>query len=178
MGVILRWLGLIASPNVVEAKANDLVGEYVGHTVPKTRKLMRSAIGKVLFIDEVRPAASLQSSWLVEQLSDACPGHLNFPRLPFPIAAQAYQLITGSGHGNSTFGQEAMDFITQARMSRGQPNQRWERSLAAKITGSAWATAGARSQLSDQIKTRQKASGGVRVQRLYCSVALPVTIAL
>lgn len=45
-------MGFLSSPDVIECSASDLVGQYVGHTGPKTRKLFEKALGKVLFIDE------------------------------------------------------------------------------------------------------------------------------
>ncbi|KAI9685247.1 MAG: hypothetical protein M1822_004620 [Bathelium mastoideum] len=52
IGHIYYHMGLLAKPEVVEASVKDMVAEYVGQTVSKTRLLMESALGKVLFIDE------------------------------------------------------------------------------------------------------------------------------
>lgn len=52
MGKVFYDMGFLASAEVVSCSASDLVGEYVGHTGPKTRKLLEKALGKVLFIDE------------------------------------------------------------------------------------------------------------------------------
>lgn len=45
-------MGFLASPKVEECSASDLVGQYVGHTGPKTKKLFEKALGQVLFLDE------------------------------------------------------------------------------------------------------------------------------
>ena len=45
-------MGFLATAEVIETSATDLVGEYVGHTGPKTQKLLEKSLGKVLFIDE------------------------------------------------------------------------------------------------------------------------------
>lgn len=52
MGQIYYDMGLLSSADVVESSATDLVGQYVGQTGPKTQKLLESALGRVLFIDE------------------------------------------------------------------------------------------------------------------------------
>lgn len=45
-------MGLLSSVEVVECSVSDLVGQYVGHTGPKTKRVFEKALGKVLFIDE------------------------------------------------------------------------------------------------------------------------------
>ncbi|KAI0111382.1 P-loop containing nucleoside triphosphate hydrolase protein [Daldinia grandis] len=52
MGELFYNMGLLATPQVVECTVADLLGQYVGHTVPKTRKKLQEGVGKVLFIDE------------------------------------------------------------------------------------------------------------------------------
>lgn len=49
---LLFGLGLIARPDVVEAKRADLVGEYLGQSAPKTNAVIDKALGGLLFIDE------------------------------------------------------------------------------------------------------------------------------
>ncbi|MFF4243533.1 right-handed parallel beta-helix repeat-containing protein [Streptomyces sp. NPDC001822] len=51
-GRLLAALGLLADGHLVEADRSALVGEYVGHTAPKTTAVFRRALGGVLFIDE------------------------------------------------------------------------------------------------------------------------------
>ena len=52
MGSVYYDMGVLASNEVIECSASDLVGQYIGHTGPKTRKLFEKALGRVLFIDE------------------------------------------------------------------------------------------------------------------------------
>ncbi len=52
LGRIFSALGLLVRPSVVEAHRADLVGEHLGATAVKTNKLIDSALGGVLFIDE------------------------------------------------------------------------------------------------------------------------------
>ena len=52
MAEILHRLGYIEKPKVVSVTRDDLVGQYVGHTAPKTREVLKRAHGGVLFIDE------------------------------------------------------------------------------------------------------------------------------
>jgi probable Rubsico expression protein CbbX len=49
---ILYQLGYIRRNHVVAATRDDLVGQYVGHTAPKTKEVLKRAYGGVLFIDE------------------------------------------------------------------------------------------------------------------------------
>lgn len=45
-------MGFLASPQVLERSATDLIGQYVGHTGPKVQNLLDKALGRVLFVDE------------------------------------------------------------------------------------------------------------------------------
>jgi probable Rubsico expression protein CbbX len=49
---ILHRLGYVRRPNLVAVTREHLVGEWVGHTAPKTRKVLERARGGVLFVDE------------------------------------------------------------------------------------------------------------------------------
>lgn len=51
-GRILAAVGLLSRGHLVEADRGMLVGEYVGHTAPRTTAVFRRALGGVLFIDE------------------------------------------------------------------------------------------------------------------------------
>ncbi len=52
MADILHRLGYIRSSHLVAATRDDLVGQYIGHTAPKTKEILKKAMGGVLFIDE------------------------------------------------------------------------------------------------------------------------------
>jgi probable Rubsico expression protein CbbX len=52
MAELLHQLGYLERGQVVHAMRDDLVGEYIGHTAPKTKQVLDRAMGGVLFIDE------------------------------------------------------------------------------------------------------------------------------
>ena len=52
MADLLRRLGYLEKGHLVHAMRDDLVGEYIGHTAPKTKQVLDRAMGGVLFIDE------------------------------------------------------------------------------------------------------------------------------
>jgi probable Rubsico expression protein CbbX len=52
MADLLHRLGYLDSGHLVHAMRDDLVGEFIGHTAPKTKRILEQAMGGVLFIDE------------------------------------------------------------------------------------------------------------------------------
>jgi probable Rubsico expression protein CbbX len=52
MADLLHRLGYLEKGHLVHAMRDDLVGEYIGHTAPKTKQVLDRAMGGVLFIDE------------------------------------------------------------------------------------------------------------------------------
>jgi probable Rubsico expression protein CbbX len=52
MADLLYRLGYLRRGHLVSATRDDLVGQYVGHTAPKTKEVLKRAMGGVLFIDE------------------------------------------------------------------------------------------------------------------------------
>lgn len=62
LGKLLQTVGVLPTDKVVEVQRTDLVGEFVGHTGPRTRKKIQEAEGGILFVDEAYRLMPLQKS--------------------------------------------------------------------------------------------------------------------
>jgi probable Rubsico expression protein CbbX len=52
MAQMLHRLGFVRKGHLISVTRDDLVGQYIGHTAPKTKEILKRAMGGVLFIDE------------------------------------------------------------------------------------------------------------------------------
>ncbi|MDO9306344.1 MAG: AAA family ATPase, partial [Mesorhizobium sp.] len=52
MAGLLHRLGYVRKGHLISVTRDDLVGQYIGHTAPKTKEILKKAMGGVLFIDE------------------------------------------------------------------------------------------------------------------------------
>jgi len=52
MASVLKQLGYVRKGHLVAVTRDDLVGQFIGHTAPKTKEIIKKAMGGVLFIDE------------------------------------------------------------------------------------------------------------------------------
>ncbi|KAJ7601754.1 P-loop containing nucleoside triphosphate hydrolase protein, partial [Mycena polygramma] len=77
MGQVYFDMGFLSTSEVHECTASDLVGQYMGHTGPKTKQLFEKALGKVLFIDE---AYRLGKGRFAQEAIDELVGILTNPR--------------------------------------------------------------------------------------------------
>ena len=51
-GQFYYQLGILSTTELIDCSASDFIGQFVGQTGPKTKKMLKSALGKVLFVDE------------------------------------------------------------------------------------------------------------------------------
>ncbi|RAL37199.1 hypothetical protein DM860_004121 [Cuscuta australis] len=62
LGKLLYMVGILPTDKVTEVQRTDLVGEFVGHTGPKTRRKIQEAEGGVLFVDEAYRLIPMQKA--------------------------------------------------------------------------------------------------------------------
>jgi len=72
MGKVFYDMGFLATANVVDCSASDLIGQYVGQTGPKVKQLLDKALGSVLFVDEAyRLAGGHFAQEALDELTDS-----------------------------------------------------------------------------------------------------------
>jgi SpoVK/Ycf46/Vps4 family AAA+-type ATPase len=62
LGKLLHMIGVLPTDKVMEVQRTDLVGEFVGHTGPKTRRKIKEAEGGILFVDEAYRLIPMQKA--------------------------------------------------------------------------------------------------------------------
>ncbi|KAJ4822596.1 hypothetical protein Tsubulata_021925 [Turnera subulata] len=62
LGRLLHMVGVLPTDRVTEVQRTDLVGEFVGHTGPKTRRKIKDAEGGILFVDEAYRLIPMQKA--------------------------------------------------------------------------------------------------------------------
>ncbi|KDP33675.1 hypothetical protein JCGZ_07246 [Jatropha curcas] len=62
LGRLLHLVGVLPTDKVTEVQRTDLVGEFVGHTGPKTRRKIKEAEGGILFVDEAYRLIPMQKA--------------------------------------------------------------------------------------------------------------------
>ncbi|KAH8689078.1 P-loop containing nucleoside triphosphate hydrolase protein [Talaromyces proteolyticus] len=123
MGQVYYDMGFLAAPEVVEASTSDLVGQYIGHTGPKTEKLLEKALGKVLFIDEAyRLNDSRFGKEAMDQLVDSITKHKYYQKLIIILAGYDTEIdqLMSSNPGLSSRFPEIVNFKSL------NPDQCWE----------------------------------------------------
>ncbi|KAH6953007.1 P-loop containing nucleoside triphosphate hydrolase protein [Fusarium avenaceum] len=114
MGKVYYDMGFLASTEVIEASATELIGQYVGQTGPKVQQLLDRALGRVLFIDEAYRLASEGSfaREAVDELVDCVTKPRYHGKLIIILAGyiQDINTLLGINPGMSSRFPESIDF--------------------------------------------------------------------
>jgi DNA polymerase III delta prime subunit len=87
MGKVFYDMGLLASAEVVECSATDIIGQYVGQTGPKAQQQLDKALGRVLFVDEAyRLAEGNFAKEAMDEIVDAVTKDRYFKKLVIILA--------------------------------------------------------------------------------------------
>ncbi|KAF4948840.1 hypothetical protein FSARC_13634 [Fusarium sarcochroum] len=115
MGKVYYDMGFLASTEVIEVSATELIGQYVGQTGPKVQQLLDRALGRVLFIDEAYRLASEHGSFAreaVDELVDCVTKPKYHSRLIIILAGYVEDInaLLGINPGMSSRFPESIDF--------------------------------------------------------------------
>ena len=90
IGKIYHSIGILSQGQLVEAGREDLVGQYVGHTAQKTKDILDSARGGVLFIDEAYTLTSTSSNDYGQEAVDTMLRYMENNRDDFVVIVAGY----------------------------------------------------------------------------------------
>ncbi|KAI6611012.1 hypothetical protein MCOR08_010878 [Pyricularia oryzae] len=113
MGKVFYDMGFLATANVVECSATDLIGEYVGQTGPRVLKLLDKALGRVLFIDEAyRLGEGHFSKEAMDELVDSATKDRYYKKLVIILAGYTDDInrLMSTNAGLSSRFPEVIDF--------------------------------------------------------------------
>lgn len=113
MGKVFCDMGFLATAEVEECSASDLVGQYIGQTGPKVRALMDRALGRVLFIDEAyRLAEGHFAQEAIDELVDSVTKERYFKKLVIILAGYEKDInrLTSVNEGLSSRFPETVPF--------------------------------------------------------------------
>ena len=95
MGELYKQMGFINSGHTVQATRADLVGQYIGHTGPKTKEMITRSFGGILFIDEVREPVRRAFNWITRPLTSFSPLFCSSPLSRHTACTRRTRAITG-----------------------------------------------------------------------------------
>ncbi|CAH0038913.1 unnamed protein product [Clonostachys rhizophaga] len=113
MGKVYYDMGFLASAEVIDCSATDLIGQYIGQTGPKVQALLDKALGKVLFIDEAyRLAGGHFAQEAVDELVDSVTKPRYFGKLIIILAGYVEDInnLLSVNQGMSSRFPETIDF--------------------------------------------------------------------
>ncbi|KAK3370713.1 P-loop containing nucleoside triphosphate hydrolase protein [Lasiosphaeria ovina] len=116
MGKVFYDMGFLATAEVIECSASDLVGQYVGQTGPKVQGLLEKALGKVLFVDEAyRLAEGHFAKEAMDEIVDSVTKERYFKKLIIILAgyeADINRLMTVNAGLTSRFPAVCISLLT------------------------------------------------------------------
>lgn len=111
--ILVYDMGFLATAEVIECSATDLIGSYVGQTGPKVKKQLDRALGKVLFVDEAyRLAEGHFAKEAVDELVDATTKERYAKRLVIVLAGYEADInrLTATNSGLTSRFPETINF--------------------------------------------------------------------
>jgi hypothetical protein len=132
MADLLHRLGYIRKGHLVSVTRDDLVGQYIGHTAPKTKEILKKAMGGVLFIDEAyylhrpeneRDYGQEAIEILLQVMENQRDGRLAGARVAGEAHMQRRRLVGEAHAAARPLNQQERRRLADASFDRGKPDQ-------------------------------------------------------